>query len=432
MKIQTTAGLVATILFLTLAGVQSGCGTHGKYTQEGKDLAQSRMSQLKAGVQLQMAQQQFLASDLEKARKSIEVALNAVPNYPQAHVLRGRILMELGDLENARQCFLIAESIDPNMPDSQYYAGICYERFRQWEPAFERYSRAADLDRANPQYVVAAAEMLVHQKQNDQALALLTERRKDFAHNAAIVQCLGNLATLAGDNELAVSHLQDARMLAPDDLTILESLARAQVAAGKFADAEFSVSKLLDAQAAEQPKFSSNLKARVASQTPISRRDLQLLRARCLVGLQRFSEARQILVEQTASAEGQKDVSTWIQLGHVASKLDDAVRIRQVAAKLLSIAPDRHEGHTFRAIALALQADYPAAEQAAIKAVELAARSGQADAGPLLVLSNIQIKAGKTVEALASARAAISIDPESATAQRLVDSLSTTASVPAE
>ncbi len=432
MKIQSTPGLVVTILLMTLTGVQTGCGTHGKYTQEGKDLAQTRMSQLKAGVQLQMAQQQFLAGDLDKARKSIEVALNAVPNYPQAHVLRGRILMESGDLENARQCFLIAESIDPNLPDAQYYAGICYERFRQWEPAFERYSRAADLDRANPQYVVAAAEMLVHQKHDDQALALLTERRKDFAHNAAIVQCLGNLATLAGDNELAVSHLADARMLAPDDLTILEQLARAQVAAGKFADAEFSVGKLLDAQAAEQPKFSANLKARVASQTPISRRDLQLLRARCLVGLQRFSEAQQILVEQTASAEGQKDVSTWILLGHVASKLDDAVRIRQVAAKLLSIAPDRHEGHTFRAVALALQADYPAAEQAAMRAVEMAARSGQSDAGPLLVLSNIQIKAGKTTEALASARAAIAIDPESATAQHLMDSLATTASVPAE
>lgn len=428
MKMYRTVKGIGTVTLLGLVLAAGGCMGHGQHTQEGKDLAQTRMDQLKAGTQLQMAQQQFQAGDLDKARKSVETALAAVPNYAQAHLLRGRIQMEQGDLEGARQSFITAEAIEPTLADTQYYAGICYERFRQWQPAYERYTRAADMDRANPQYVVAAAEMLVHLKQPEQAKALLVERRKDFGHNAAIVQSLGNLAILEGDAEAAVVHYQDARMLAPDDLFILESLARAQLHANQFADAEYNTSKLLDSIASAEPKATANLKARVAQKPVLSRRDLILLRARCLVGLQRFGEAKQIYVEQAMLPEGQRDVVTWVQLGQVAAKTDDAVRLRQVAAKLLSISPDRHEGHSFRALALLIQGDVAAAEQAALAAAKLAPN----EVDPLLLISSIMLRQGKNGEALVAAEAAARLDPSNATAARLLQSLSATAAASAE
>ena len=420
--------LLASLALFTL----SGCaGNHGRHTQEGKDAAQVRMDQLKSGVQLQMAQQQFLAGDLDKARKSIETAITAMPTYAPAHVLRGRIMMEQGELEGANQSFVTAQTSDPTSAEAHYFGGICRERFRQWQPAYEKYLHASELDRANPQYVTAAAEMLVHLKQPERAQALLTERRADFPHNAAIVQSLGHLAMLNSDAALAVTHYQDARTLAPDDMAILESLARAQVEAGKFADAEYNVAKLIDATTQGSSRVSSSQRAPAVgtfATAPLSRRDLQLLRIRCLIGLQRYAEARVLLVEQANEPDGQRDVATWIQLGHVSAKLEDAVRLRQVAAKLLSISPKRYEGHSFRALALMIQKDFPAAEQAAIAGTNLA----ENDASPWLVLATIQLRAGDRQGAMSSAQAAAAADPSSPAAQRLLANLSATATVPAE
>ena len=126
--------------------------------------------------------------------------------------------------------------------------------------------------------------------------------------------------------------------------------------------------------------------------------------------------------------EGQRDVVTWVQLGEVAAKTDDAVRLRQVAAKLLSIAPDRHEGHSFRALALLIQGDVAAAEQAALAAAKLAPN----EVDPLLLISTIMLRQGKNGEALVAAEAAARLDPANATAARLLQSLSATAAVPAE
>lgn len=429
LRLSSTALLPAALSLLLAVG---GCSTKGEFTKEGKDLAQNRMDQLKASVQLQMAQQQFLAGDLEKARRSVETGLAAAPNSCAAHILKGRILMELGNLEAARGSFLTAESIDSTSAEAQYYLGLNFERFRQWQPAYEHYTRASESDRSNPQYVIAASEMLIHQKQYDQARTLLTEKRRDFNHNAAITQSLGDLAVLQGRYGDAVEFYQSARMLAPDDLAILEALARNQAQIGKFADAEFNIGILLAAAQRSTDPSGPTVKARVAtSSTPNARtnpgaatmtvRDLQLLRARCLIGLQRFPEARQILLEQALAPEGQRDVGTWIQLGHACARLDDAPRLRQVAAKLLSIAPERHEGHTFRTIALLQQGDYAAAEQAIALAIKLA----NGDPAPYLVQSSLRLKQGQTAAALSSARSALELEPANPMAQRMVESLAT-------
>src|SRR5689334_14733375 len=79
----------------------TGCAGHGQYTQEGIKTAEERLAQMKSGTEWQMAQQQFLAGDLDKALKTVDSSIGLNPKVAKSHTLRGRILIEKGQLEAA-------------------------------------------------------------------------------------------------------------------------------------------------------------------------------------------------------------------------------------------------------------------------------------------------------------------------------------------
>lgn len=345
-------GLAAGLLAL------GGCDRN-RSTKDQTSLAQARMTQLKSGVQYQMAREQFLGGDLPKALRTIETGIAMQPGVAKSHVLRGRILLEQSKLESASEAFATAEQLDPKNVEAQYFMGIVNERFSRPDDALARYRKAMELDPANAQYPVAAAEMLVTNGRADEARALLEERRSVLPNNAAIRHSMGQIAMLERDFPAAVASFGEARLLAPDDNSVLESLARAQMAAGKFNDADVSLSQLL--------KTDGNK----------ARRDLQLMRARCLVELDRAGDARSILINLTADETGQRDVQAWIALGEVAGGLNDDFRLRQAANRLTAMAPDRPEGFVLRALHLRRNNDGPGALSAVNRALSLSPAEGK-------------------------------------------------------
>ena len=290
------------------------------------------MSILKSGTEWQMAQQQFFAGDLDKALKTVNRSLAINPNVTKSHVLKGRILIEKGRLEEARDCLLTAEKLDDKSVDAQYFLGIVHEQFNQPEDALARYNKAAELDTANPQYPVAAAEMLVQLHRLDEAEQLLNAKKTTFQYNAAVRQSLGHISQLRGDHAAAVIAFNEAMLLVPDDTAILEDLAQAQFAAGMFSEAEYSLTRLL-----EDPKN-------------IDRRDLKSMRSKCLVNTNRPVEARTILLEITADQEAARDLACWIDLGNVCAVLKDKGNLRNASQRAIALQPDRHEGYTLRAM----------------------------------------------------------------------------------
>src|SRR5262245_43766148 len=89
---------------LTLAG----CAQHGEYTKKHLNEAAERMSQMKSGTEWEMARQQYLAGDLDKALKTVDRSITLNDKVAKSHVLRGRILIEKGRMEEARQSLLKA------------------------------------------------------------------------------------------------------------------------------------------------------------------------------------------------------------------------------------------------------------------------------------------------------------------------------------
>ncbi len=324
--------MFAVALVTLVVPLIGGCAGHGTHTAKSISEAERKWSLIKSATEWDMARQAYLAGDLEKALERVNRSLAINESVTKSHVLRGRILIELGDLESAMNSFLKAEAIDPTFVEAQYYLGIVHERYSQEELAVERYRKANVLDPSNPQYVIAAAEVMMAMGNYDQAEAFLHSQSATFEHNAGVRQTLGHVAMIQEDFPKAVTMFSEARLLAPEDAAIIEDLARAQVALGDYSTANFNLSTL----------------SRIADYQ--NRRDIMHLQATCLIELDRPVEARKVLLALTSGTSGQADTEAWIMLGQISYQLHDLGRVTAAATQIIAQAPNRPEGFILRAM----------------------------------------------------------------------------------
>ncbi|MCL4221739.1 MAG: tetratricopeptide repeat protein [Phycisphaerales bacterium] len=303
-----------------------GCGGQGRYTRQGSSLAKERMNVMKSATEWEMSRQAFLAGDLQKALRKVDTSLEVNPNVAKSHVLKGRILLEMGEIGLAQRSFETALAIEPNNVDAHYYNGLAFERLTKFDEALEHFRAAAALDPYNDQYVIAAAETLIDLERSPEAA---TELRQSpaFDHSAGIRQTLGHVSQLQGRVSEAVAHFQSARLLAPDDMDILEDLTRAQYLSRNYPDTAYGLERLL-----KHPDYAE-------------RRDLLRMQAECMLILDRTAEARQVYLKLTQDSAGAGDVDSWIGLGNVSFVVNDTNTLRRAASRVVAIAPNRKEGY---------------------------------------------------------------------------------------
>lgn len=397
-----TVGRVGALALSAGLLLSVGCGGHGQYTQEHYNAAKEKMDIMKSATEWEQARQAFLSGDLDKALKAVNRSIAINDKVTKSHVLRGRILMEMGEMEAAVNSLQTATKLDQTNAEAPYYLGIAFERFVQRERALEQYKAAADLDTANPQYVIAAAEMYIDLGRLDEAEAYLNARGTTFEHNAGVRQTLGHIAMIRGDATRGAALFAEARLLAPDDEAIAEDLVHAQIATAQFADAEYNISKLL-----QDPKNDE-------------RRDLRLLRARCLVHVNRLLDAREVLIKLTEGDAGAADAQAWIDLASVSYMLKDHTRARQASARAVALAPDRNDGYVIRGLQLRRDGDLNGARAALEKAAAI-----KAEAGPMVVLGMIQQELKLYDEARKSFEIAQRLDPSDQSLSGLTASVPT-------
>jgi tetratricopeptide (TPR) repeat protein len=382
-----------------LALVLSGCASQGQYTRDGKSMAQARLDALKSQTEHEMAVEALLSGDRDKANRHCEKAITLNPKSPSHLTLRGRIMLEQGDLQKAAQALDLAESYAPDSVDVHYYQGLLAERVQRKDEALTRYVRAAELDQTDPQYPIAASEMMIDLGRLDEAEQYLLSKHEVFSHTPGIVQSLGHIALMKNDLATAERRFTDARTLNPDEPTILEDLARAQYMNGNYADAQNTLAKLTRQQGMTQ------------------RRDLLHMRARCLMELGRNIEARDVLVALTKTDEGETDAEAWISLGQVAYQLRDGTKLRQAFTRIIAIAPQRPEGYILKGLHQRRSGDDAGAEQSFKKALGFEQSSQN-----YTLLGLAQLRQGKAAEAQKSFQAAAAADPSDTLAGQLAAS----------
>jgi len=385
---------------LAMATGLGGCA--GAFTGEGASKAKEKMDVMKSATEWQTAHQAFLSGDLKKALKSVDRSIALSPNVPKSHVLRGRISMEQSNMEQAFKSFARASELDASNAEAPYYMGIAYERIAQPQKAMEFYSKAADIDPESAQYAIATAEAMTDIGQVDEAETYLTTRQAAFEHNAGIRQTLGHIATMRGNHTKAALLLNDARLLAPDDLGITEDLVRAQVATSKFNDAEFNLTKMLQ------------------NPTLADRRDLQHLRVRCLVEVDRLLEARELAIKLTNGDIGQSDVESWVQLGNISYLLKDSNRTKQASARVVALAPDRADGYVMQGLHYRREGNLEHARISFQRAAQI-----QPASETLVMLGLVQRDLNQPGAARQSFAEAVKQNPSDATATQLLAEVET-------
>lgn len=390
---RTLPAVLTTAVLLSLVG----CTGQGNYTREGVSMAKERMSFLKSATEWELARQAFLAGDLEKALRKVDTSLEINDTVVKSHVLKGRILIEMGNLGTALESLKTAAALDPEEPDAQYYLGIVYERINEPELARESFERACDLDDYNPVYAVAAAEMMIDLDRVEEAKVYLGSIPM-AENNAGIRQSLGHIALIQQDPEKAVQYFQQARLLAPDDAGIAEDLIHAQILAGKWREAERNIALLL-----KKPENKD-------------RQDLKILHAKALMNTGRAVEARTIYQDMVSQAEGRSDVEGWIGLANASLMVGDMRTVRKAATRVVQLAPDLHEGYAIYAMYHREAKDY----KSAYSSIETAIEKLPNDAGLYALRAVILGDMGNRQAALASITHAAKLDPTNAQYARML------------
>lgn len=404
------------LCLLAACGGLLGCAGHGRHTTEGLTKAEQRLSGFKAGSEWDMAQQQFLSGELDKALKSVEKSISLNDSVAKSHTLRARILMEMGRLEDAMEAARTARTIDPTFVEAHYYEGVLFERFSDYDEALASFAEAGALDPSDAQYAVAAAEMLMELGRLEEAQTLLEDRRSRHTHNAGVRQTLGHLAMMQGDAARAADLFGEARLLAPEDAALAEDLARALIACERYAEAELTLSRLLTRPSDGQTPGLKEMKPERRADGKATRRDLEHMRVRCLIALHRPAEARSLLLGLTNGPEGASDAQAWIALGQVAHALHDLQRMRIAANRAIALAPDRPEGRMLLAAFRMESGDLDGALRAAHEA---AARFPE-DSSLRLLCGVILTELDRNDEAAQALSSALALDPDNERAAALL------------
>lgn len=387
-------------ILLTAASISllSGCVGQGNYTREGVSLANERMSFLKSATEWEMGRQAFLAGDLDKALDKVDNSLMINSSVVKSHVLRGRIMIEMGELGSAMKSLHTAAGLDPEDSDAQYYLGIVFERLNRPEDAYVHFYNACELDDYNPAYAVAASEMLIDLDRVEEAKSYLNALPMSN-NNAGIRQTLGHIAMIEQDAPAAVGYFKNARLLAPDDSGIVEDLIHAQMQCGQFAHAEQNIYALL-----KKPENAD-------------RRDLKVLHAKALMGTDRPVDARSIYQELLSADDGQSDLESWIGLANASYVIDDMRTMRRAASRVVALSPVSPEGYTLWAMVHRKSGN----NLDALASINSAVSRAPGDASMYAFKALIERDLNRTGDAVASAAKAASLDPTNRKYQRMLN-----------
>ncbi|WP_432798080.1 tetratricopeptide repeat protein [Poriferisphaera sp. WC338] len=396
MKFRVIAAIAMFSVVVLIGGCQAGNNnTHKQWMNEAKD----RYLSLRSGMKLQMAVQQFETGDFEQCERTLNEAMGMDPKNDSLALLAGRLSLEKGRLERALHWFNRAIELEEKNADAFYYRGVVQQRWKRYEQALESYHGAYELEKDNPSYLLAEAEILVALDFVDAAISKVEDKLDYFDHIAGLRVALAHMYRVKGDHEKAAHYFGQASMLEPENLKLREEQAISQVSAKDFQTAVVSLKALL-----ENPEY-------------VTRNDLRRLLAEAYEGASQVKDARRIYADLTGTRDSQVD--DWIRYGELSWAMKDWSGALRAANRVMSTAPDRHEGYLLAGM---ISQKRGRLDQA-IKYFDRSAELALGDAVPCILRGLSLQKAGRKSAAVEAYREALRREPEDLRARKLLQSL---------
>jgi len=260
--------LSAVVIVAVLA---AGCDN---YMARKRDEAQQRWADSRAEMVTTLAKRSYENGNFSRAREQLDPVLRAARPYGPACVLAARIATDQGRLDEAHEFARMAVAIMPDNADAYYVLGTIEQTLGHRAEALAAFAKAARLAPTDPRAALAEAEMLVADGRGDEAAASLLAASDRMPGAAEVHAALADVLVREGRYREAADRYRVALRLNPADTTPTQRLAVALFRAGSYAEAEAILAEL------------------EASESESAGAWVRLMRADCLLALDRVDEAR--------------------------------------------------------------------------------------------------------------------------------------------
>jgi Flp pilus assembly protein TadD len=206
-------------------------------TSEAKVEAAKRWNTTRAEMVYAVALEQFKAGQLDSAALEARKALSMDEKCLNARLLLGKVEIERGS--NSAACAELKKAIAqaPQSAEAIYLLGVAQEKSGHLDDALASYRQAYQLDQSNLAPVSAAAEVLVRMGRTREAQLYVDSYARNAENEVGLFELGGRLAMMGNEYVKAVSYYQRALDLEAGNDFYRESLGKAQLIAGMYADA---------------------------------------------------------------------------------------------------------------------------------------------------------------------------------------------------
>lgn len=185
-------------------------------------------------VALQLASENMTIGKFDQARTALAPFND--PNDTPLQLTRARIDIEEGRYEDALVRLDAIKDGRTRLPEYHRLKAIGFEALGRWAEAADEYGRAYGL-RADAESLAGWLDTLVLSSQVDLAKVILQRERSRFPGEITLQLLAAKLCQLTGDCDEAVRELETANLARPDSPDIRARLARAYIAARRYAPA---------------------------------------------------------------------------------------------------------------------------------------------------------------------------------------------------
>lgn len=301
--------------------VLAGCGQ--MKLSESKSEAYDRWHHARAKVLYGAGREHLKVGQLDKAAVKARDALALAPDYTEARILLGKVLIEQGAYSQAtRQLDQVREQ-SPESAEVHYLLAVAAEKAGDLTRALDLYRKSYALDDSSVSAIVASGEVMVQMGRIEEARRYIQPHLGDADGDPAIYELAGRLAMMRGDYAEAADHFLHAHDLDYGNYYYRESLAQAQFLAQQYDRVVDTIESLMTVDGYEAPVW------------------VYTMLGNSRLALGRHLGAKQAFEQVSRSRPS--DPTAWTNLARAALALGDVSRAVMWSNKALQIDANRSE-----------------------------------------------------------------------------------------
>ncbi len=376
---------IAMGLLILVLGV-AGCQSANKKTTSAA--GQNRWNQVRSRVKYQLATQQYGAGLFTDVVKTLTESIAQEGRMVQSYALLAQAHLELGDVGAATATIEAADRAGLTSADLHYLRGVTYELRHQLEDAETEFSKAADLEPDNIEYLLAHVECLVELERSADAQTILEEQTSHTLDHPRVAALAGHIAVLHGDADRAIHCYRMALATEKQSPLIADELGRLLIQDQRYEEALSVVRPLMEQ--AKKLKSDGALRRMVAS---------------CHLALGDPVSAKAVLVDYARSHP--KDAAAQLLLAKSAIAISDWLTALRAVGLAEQSAVNLNEVRLVRAAAHWKRGDL----SSAMSDLEALIESNPNDSEVHCLLAEVYRALGRTDDAKTRFQAAIKLDP---------------------